>query len=47
MYVEKIYIYSGIATVGKKTVGKSVEYIKSKIQKTHQEKKKKKKVRKK
>ena len=46
MYVEKIYIYSGIATVGKKTVGKSVEYIKSKIQKT-QEKKKKKKVRKK
>jgi len=26
----------------KKTVGKSVEYIKSKIQKTHQEKKKKK-----
>ena len=44
--MEKIYIYSGIATVGKKTVGKSVEYIKSKIQKT-QEKKKKKKVRKK
>ena len=31
----------------KKTVGKSVEYIKSKIQKTHQEKKKKKTVRKK